>query len=329
MLKFVIDAMGGDYGSPVVVQAIKDFLSENNYVDLYVVGKKDELVELEGMNYVHVIDAKTVVPMDAGALDTLRMKDSSMMIALNLYKEINADAIISCGSTGGFLSASTVTLKLIPGIKRAALCVALPTLKENKKVVFLDVGANNENSSDELVQFAIMGRLYAKAVNNIENPRVVTMANGTEDGKGSPLIKETLKKLREMNFPNYQGNIEAREILSGDNDVVVLDGFTGNICLKAIEGTAKSMGQMIKNVFRKNLWTKIGYIHVKGGMRKMTKIMDYRSTGGAFLIGVNGIVIKSHGNANPYCFKNAMYVAMRLAENNIVYKIRKGVETSK
>lgn len=325
MLKFVVDTMGGDLGSQSVVQAIKEFLAENDDVKIIAVGKKEELTELENNPNVEIKDAREVVKMDAGALEVLRMKDSSMVVALTTYKEENADGIISCGSTGAFLSAATVKLKMIPGIKRAALCVALPTLDPDKKVAVLDVGANNENSPEELVQFAVMGRLYAQAVFGIENPRVATMANGTEDGKGSPSGKIAAKMLREMNFPGYVGNMEARNVLYAENDVVVFDGYSGNVFIKCLEGTAKAMGKMMKNMFVKNLWTKLGYLHVKKGVKEMTSRMNYKSTGGALLLGINGIAIKAHGNADAYCFKNAIYVAKNLSKYDLINRIKNGL----
>ncbi len=326
MLKLVVDTMGGDLGSKTVVDAIKEFVQENKDIQIFAVGKKEELTDLEAFKNITIVDARDVVPMDAGALEAMRMKGSSMMIALDTMLNEKADGIISCGSTGGFLSSATIKLKMIPGIKRAALLVSLPTVDPKKFCAVLDCGANNENQPEHLAQFALMGRLYAQAVYGIKEPKVALMANGTEDKKGSPLTQEAHKLLKESNFPNYQGNIEARTVLFGENDVVVLDGFTGNVFLKCVEGTAKAMGKMMKEAFTKNLWTKLGYLHVKKGIKDMTTRMNYKSTGGAFMVGLNGIVIKAHGNADAYCFKNAMYVAKGLAEHNIVEAIKKGVE---
>lgn len=325
MLKFIVDTMGGDLGSQAVVQAIKEFIAENDDVKIVAVGKKEELASLEGLSQVEIRDARDVVKMDAGALEVLRMKDSSMVVALNVYKEEGGDGIISCGSTGAFLSACTVKLKMIPGIKRAALCVSLPTIDPNKHVAVLDVGANNENSPEELVQFAVMGRLYAQAVYGLETPRVATMANGTEDGKGSPAGKIAHKMLKDMNFPGYVGNMEARNVLYAENDVVVFDGYSGNVFIKCLEGTAKAMGQMMKDMFVKNLWTKLGYLHVKKGMKELRTRMNYKSTGGALLLGINGICIKAHGNADAYCFKNAIYVAKNLSKYNLIERIKEGL----
>ena len=312
-MKIVIDAMGGDNGSPIVVEAIKNFLDKFKDVELTVVGKKEELSELEGL--ATVVDARDVVPMEAGALEVMRMKDSSMYKAVSLVKEGGYDAVVSCGSTGGFLSTATLLLKNIEGVKRSALVCPFPTSIKGKKVVLLDVGANNENSPEELVQFATVGKLYSRYVFDVKKPAIYLMSNGAEESKGSPTVK------------GCKGNIEARYALKGDADVIVMDGFTGNVFLKGCEGIAKMMSGMIKGAFKKNLWAKLGYLHVRSGIKNMTETMDYKSTGGAMLLGVNGVVVKCHGSADAYCFESAMKVAYTLAKADIVNKIKEGLKS--
>ena len=323
MIKLVVDTMGGDLGSAEVVSAIKDFLKDNIDVEITAVGKIEELKALEGI--CRIIDAREIVPMNAGALEVLRMKDSSMMKAIKLLKEENLDGIVSSGSTGAFLSASTLTLKMIPGVLRACLVAPFPSNIKGKKVVILDVGANNENNAEELSQFALMGRLYSQAIFGTQEPKVYTLSNGTEDGKGSPEIKEVSKLLKEKKFPGYMGNIEAKTALSGEADVVVTDGFTGNVFLKSSEGIAKFMSSMMKKAFKKNLWTKLGYLHVKKGINEISETMDYKTTGGAMLLGVNGVVVKAHGSSDAFAFYNALRVAKGLAENKILDKIKEGL----
>jgi glycerol-3-phosphate acyltransferase PlsX len=323
-MKLVVDTMGGDLGSGVIVSAILAFLKQNPEVEIIAVGKKEELISLEGK--CRIVDAPDVVPMEAGALEVLRLKNSSMIVAIKLLKEEQLDGIISCGSTGGFLSASTIILKLIPGVKRAALVAPFPSYIKGKKVVILDVGANNENSPEELYEFAVMGRLYSQSVYAIENPSVFLLSNGTEEGKGSPEIKQAQKLL--VDFPGYQGNIEARVALDGRADVIVTDGFTGNIFLKGTEGVAKIMSNLMKKAFKKNLWTKLGYLHVRKGINEISQTMDYKSTGGAMLLGVNGVVVKAHGSSDAYAFKCALDVAKKLAEHQVVNKIKEGMENA-
>ena len=324
-MRIAIDAMGGDNGSPIVVEAVKNFLTKFKDAEITVVGKKEELSELEGL--CKVIDARDVVPMEAGALEVIRMKDSSMYKAVNLVKNEGYDAVVSCGSTGGFLSTATLVLKNIEGVKRSALVCPFPTSIKGKKVVLLDVGANNENSPEELVQFATVGKLYSRYVFNVDKPQVYLMSNGAEEGKGAPVVKEAHKLLKESNFEGFKGNIEARYALKGDADVIVMDGFTGNVFLKGCEGIAKMMSGMIKSAFKKNLWSKLGYLHVRSGIKNMTETMDYKSTGGAMLLGVNGVVVKCHGSADAYCFESAMKVAYTLAGADIVNKIKEGLKS--
>ena len=326
MVKIVVDAMGGDNGSSVVVSAIKQFLKDNNDVEITVCGKKEELSELEGKCVV--IDAPDIVPMEAGALEVMRLKNSSMNVAIRTMKEIKADAVVSCGSTGGFLSAATINLKLIPGVKRAALVAPFPSKIKGKNVVILDIGANNENSGEELAQFALMGKLYSESVYGVKQPKTYLLSNGAEEGKGAPEVKEAYKILKESGFEGFSGNIEARYALSGEADVVVADGFSGNIFLKATEGMAKIMSGMIKSAFKKNLWSKIGYLHVRKGMKEMSETLDYKNTGGAMLLDINGNVIKAHGSSDEVAFYSALRVAKVLTEKNVVEQIKKGLENA-
>lgn len=323
MIKLVVDAMGGDNGPSIIVEAILNFLKNHSDVEVTAVGKKEELKDLE--NVCRIIDAPDIVPMEAGALEVIHMKNSSMMVSLKTLKEEHLDGVISCGSTGGFLSAATITLKMVPGIKRAALVTGFPTSIKDKKVTVLDIGANNENSPEELAQFAMMGRLYSEAIYSIEEPKVYLLNNGTEEEKGAPEVKEAYRLLKEKQFPNFMGNIEARNALNGDADVIVCDGFTGNVFLKSCEGVCKMMANMMKDMFNKNLWSKMGYLHVKKGMKDFKERLDYKSVGGAMLLGVNGVVVKAHGNSDSYSFKSAMEVAYKLAEANVVDKIKEGL----
>ncbi len=323
MVKLVVDTMGGDNGPSIIVEAILNFLKNHPDVEVTAVGKKEELKDLE--NKCRVIDAPDIVPMEAGALEVMHMKNSSMMVSLKTLKEEQLDGVVSCGSTGGFLSAATITLKMIPGVKRAALVTGFPTSKRDKKVTVLDVGANNENSPEELAQFATMGRLYSQAIYSVEEPKVYLLNNGIEEEKGAPEVKEAHRILKEKQFPNFMGNIEARNALNGDADVIVCDGFTGNIFLKSCEGVCKMMAGMVKEMFNRNLWTKMGYLHVKKGMNDFKEQLDYKSVGGAMLLGINGVVVKAHGNSDSYSFENAMKVAYKLAKAHVVDKIKEGL----
>ena len=322
-MKIAVDAMGGDNGSKPIIEAIKEFKKENQDVEIVVFGKEEELFELSSI--AKIVNAPDIVPMEAGALEVLRMKNSSMCKAISTMKEENYDAVVSCGSTGGFLSAATLILKTIPGVKRSALVTAFPTKIKGKKVVVLDVGASNDNSAEELRQFAYMGKAYNEALFNTKEPKTYLLSNGAEEHKGSPLVKETHKLLKEENFPGFMGNMEARDVLNGDADILVADGFSGNVLLKGMEGVAKMFGSMIKDAFKKNLWTKLGYLHVRKGFKNISETMDYKSTGGAMLLGINGVVVKAHGNSDAFSFYSALKVAKLMVSYDVVNKIKEAL----
>lgn len=321
MIRIAVDTLGGDNGSAPIVESILDYLKNNKDVEIVAVGKKEELKKLEGK--CEIVDAPDIVPMEAGPLEVMRMKNSSMFQTVSLAKEGKVDAIVSSGSTGGFLSSSTLLLKTIPGVNRAAFIAPFPTKIKGHYVVILDIGASNENSPEELKQFALMGALYSKHILGVEEPKVYLLSNGTEPKKGSPVGKEAYKLLTD--YPYFKGNIEARNALSGEADVIVTDGFTGNIFLKSSEGMAKMMAGFIKNAFKKNLWTKLGYLHVRKGIKEMTETMDYKSTGGAMLLGVNGVVVKVHGNADSWSMYCAINVAKKLVASDLRNKIKEGI----
>ena len=322
MKKYVVDAMGGDNGSSIVVDAIKKYRSQNEDVFFFVVGNENELECLKNVDRIEIIPSKSIMKMDATPLEAMHMRDSSMYLAFETLINKKADAIISAGGTGAFLSLATIKLRLIEGLRRAALIAPFPTLQKGKKTCLLDIGANNENSPEELVSFAKMGKLYVEAVYDIKEPKIYLLSNGTEEHKGSPISKATYQLLKEQNFPGFQGNIEAREALNGEADVIVMDGFTGNVFLKSSEGMAKMMSSLIKKAFNRNLLTKIGYLFARKGFKELQETMDYKTTGGAMFLGVNGVVVKAHGSSDAYSFYHAIKVADALARKDIVSQIK-------
>lgn len=323
MIKFAVDCMGSDNGPSVIVEAIKNFLNKQKDVFIFACGNEADLSELVNHERVKIVPTTEVVPMECGAMQVMRMKDSSMMKVFSLYREENLDAAISAGSTGGFLSLATLKLKLIDNIERAALVSPFPT-KIGKPVVVLDIGASNENTPSQLVQFAKMGRIYSQKIFNVAEPKVYLLSNGTEEKKGSPVGKEAYKLLKEMNFPSFMGNMEGREGLSGEADVLVTEGYTGNVFLKTSEGVAKMMSQMIKDAFHRNVFSMMGGLLAKKGFNEIKQKMDYKSFGGAILLGVNGVVIKAHGNSNTYAFEKALELAYKMANTKIVEHLKEG-----
>ena len=319
-MKLVIDLMGSDLGPDATSEGLLIFHDHHPDVKLVAVGQKEVLDKLG--DDIDKIEAKDVVAMDAGPLDVIRAKESSMYKAIDAVHTENADGVVSAGGTGAFLSAATLKLKLIPGIERAALVAPFPTAVPDHFVTILDIGASNENTANQLFQFAKMGQIYAEAVFGTKEPKTYLLNNGTEEGKGSPLTKEAFQLMKNENLPYFEGNIEARYALNGEADVIVTDGFTGNVFLKASEGIAKTMGKMLKNLFTASVSTKIGYLFTRKQVKQLSAMMNYKNTGGAMLLGINSVVVKAHGNSDGNAFFNAIEVAYKMVKNDVVDKIR-------
>ncbi len=322
MIKLVIDMLGGDNGLDASIEAVNRFLDENKDAEIIAVGDIDKLSSLS--KRAKIIDAKEIAPMECHVLEAMRNKNTSIYKAVDAVKMENADGVVSAGSTSALLALTTLIIKKIDGVDRPALITPFPTLVENKNAVLLDVGASNQNTAIELKQFALMGQAYYKAIYGKEHPNIYLASNGSEEGKGSPLTLEAYALLKDN--PDFKGNIEARYVLKGDADVVVFDGFSGNIFLKSSEGMAKMMSSMIKDAFMTSLSSKIGYLFAKGGFKKLKAKMDYKKVGGAFLVGVNTIAVKAHGNANAESFYYSIMIAYNLAKKNIVNEIKENLK---
>lgn len=325
MYKFIIDMMGGDNGPSPFIKAINEYVKKHNDVTFYCVGDITQFNDLLDNELIIKVEAKNVIKMDADVMHAIKDKDSSMIKALNLYKEIKADAIISSGGTGPYLGASTILLGRIPSIFRPCLVAPFPTKVKGKFVTVLDIGANSECSVDQLHQFAIMGSVYSSTVFDIDNPMVSLLSNGTEEHKGNTLVKDTYKVLKEDKNINFIGNIEARDALEGTTDVIVADGFSGNILLKSIEGVFSIVNNMLKKGFKKNILTMTGYLFSKSVVNNLRNTFDYKSVGGAMLLGINGVVVKAHGNADKKTVLGAINVAYNMVNNNILSKIKENI----
>ena len=319
MKKIAIDVMGMDKGSSVAVEGILEFLKSYKDVELVVFGKKEELAKLEGK--CKIVDCNEVMGMEDGALAILRKKETSMIKAIDYAKDNDFDGIVSGGSTGAFLTASTIYFKLIEGVERAALLSPFPTIGE-KNVIVLDIGANSDNTPEHLLGFAKMGRVFSKVYNNLENPDLYLLSNGAEEKKGSELVKNAHKLIKESGLEGFKGNIEARYVLNGDADVVIVGGFDGNILLKSLEGMAKTMSSMLKTGFKKNIFTMLGYLLARGGVNYVKNKMDYKKYGGAMFVGVNKVVVKAHGSSDEVAFFNALRVCYELVEKDVVSKMK-------
>lgn len=324
MYTIAVDCMGLDKGPKVCVDSIINFLKRHNDCKIVAFGRYEDLKILESYKNIEIVDCKDVMPMTAGAIEAMRARETSMYKAIVSTKERNFDGVISAGSTAAYLTLATVKLKTIEGIERAALVTILPT-ESGKYFTVLDVGANVETSSDQLIQFAKMGRIYSQKVLKVENPKVYLLSNGAEDEKGSPEVKEANKILKETNFPGFKGNIESKEVINSDVDVLVTGGYVGNIFLKCYEGVAKMMSNLIKKAFKKNLSTKVGYLFAKKGFDELSSKLKSDKIGGAMLLGVNGVVVKSHGGSTESAFTSAMEVLYSIVNENALELIKNGV----
>ncbi|MCW5589979.1 MAG: phosphate acyltransferase PlsX [Legionellales bacterium] len=319
-----IDAMGGDYGTRVVVPAALEVLKLDPTVKLILVGDsyilnkqliKHRVKQTERLQIKH---ASEKVGMAESPLLALRnKKDSSMRVALNLVKEGIAQACVSAGNTGALLATARFVLKTIPGIDRPGIMRMLPTLDPNRCVRILDLGANVDSEPEHLANFAVMGSVVAQAVDNLAAPKVALLNIGEEDIKGNELVKATNQLLKNNSAINYVGYVEGDKMYSAGVDVIVCDGFVGNVALKVIEGTAKTVGHFLHEAFHRGIYAKLAGIMALSVLRKIKKRMDPDRYNGASLVGLRGIVIKSHGSAKSHSFANAILVAIAEAEKNI------------
>lgn len=328
MYKFVIDMMGSDNGPKGLIKAIDEFSKIHQDIFFYLVGKVDEFDVFKDRENFKLIQADDVISMDDNPVASLKRNESSMIKAIKTYKEEKADCIISAGSTGAYLTAATFLVGRIKGIKRPGLVTPFPTMIKNKSVVLLDIGANNLNTVEELVQFAFMGRVYTKYVLGIENPKSYLLSNGTEDHKGTNLIQDTNKKLREIKFENFIGNIEGRHVLDGEADLVITDGFSGNLFLKTCEGVFGIVSKLLKQGFKKNLKTKMGYLLSHSVIDNIKETFNYKKVGAAMLLGIDGYVIKAHGNSDFEGFTGALNVSLSSVKNQINTKIKEELNIS-
>ena len=336
-MKIILDAMGGDHApeAPVLgaIQAAKDFNAQ-----ITLVGRGEEILSVLRTHDitdlpagVEIANADEVVDMhDDPARVIQKKKNSSMVVGLRMLAEGAGDAFISAGSTGALLTGATLVVKRVKGIRRAAMGPAMPN-KAGGKTVLLDCGANAECTPEFLLQFGIIGSLYAKKSLGIENPRVGLLNIGTEDTKGTPLQKEAYALLTDAHSKgilNFIGNIEGRDTLLGEVDVVVCDGFSGNVLLKSIEGTAYFMGSLMKHkIFKRNFMAMIGYLFCKKGVDEVMKMLDYREIGGTQFLGIKKPVIKAHGSSDALAFRNAVKQAMEASQFDIAEELEEGLRT--
>ena len=332
-MRIVIDAMGGDNAPQAPVRgAVAASLKYG--CEIILVGDSEKIKPLlaEGDNggKISVVHASESIENDEKATAAVRgKKDSSMSVALSLLAEGKADAAVSAGSTGALLTGATFIVKRIKGVRRAAIATVMPNAQGGKSML-LDSGANSECTPEFLLQFALLGSLYMEKICGVNNPRVAILNNGTEDKKGAPLQKETfplLKSASDRGFINFIGNKEGRDILSGTADVLVCDGYSGNIALKTIEGTASFIMKELKAAFKKNMVTKLSALAAKKSIYELRDTLDYKKVGGAPFLGISKPVIKAHGSSDADAFCAAVNQAIIFSESGYIKAVSDNIES--
>ena len=333
-MKIIVDAMGGD-NAPAsnvrgALRAVKELGAQVILVgrgeDILAVLAEDGIKELPaGMEIAHASEVVEICDNPATAFK--EKKDSSLTVGLNLLKEGKGDAFVSAGSTGALLSGATLLVKRVKGIRRAAMCPVVPTAKGG--ALLIDCGATAECTPEYLLQFAFMGSYYAERVMGRPEPRVGLLNIGAEESKGTDLQRETWKLLKKADAEGriqFAGNVEGKEAVLGAVDVIVTDGYSGNIFLKTMEGAGSFMAGEMKKMFMKSITTKLAALLVKDGIRDFKRMMDSREVGGTALVGISKPVIKAHGSSDAYAIRNAIRQAMQFAASGIIDDITENVE---
>ncbi|WP_180673914.1 phosphate acyltransferase PlsX [Helicobacter sp. 13S00482-2] len=319
-MKIVVDVMGGDNGVLPIIDGVKRALKTKDFQAILVGDESliKPLVSEDIAHKVEIVHCSDYIKMEESASVAAKRKDSSIYIGTEIVRNDQAHAIVSAGHSGATMSLATLRIGRIEGVSRPAICTLMPSITQNPSII-LDAGANTDCKPEYLVDFAIMGYEYAKNLLGYPNPRVGLLTNGEEDSKGNELTKETFKILKSYDF--FKGNIEGNDIYDGSIDVVVCDGFTGNIVLKASEGVATSVSYILKQHIKSSLIGLLGGYLLRDAFSKLKKKLDYAEYGGAPLLGVNKTVIISHGKSNARAIECAIYQATKAVETNVCQKI--------
>ena len=316
MIRIAIDAMGGDFGADPIISGVIEALKETEFKAV-LVGDSNVIKPLIPQSYlknIEFLEASEVISMADGATDALKRKDSTIYKAIELLKNKEVDAVVSAGHSGATMSLATLRIGRLKNISRPAIATLMPNSKESATLV-LDVGANVDCRSEHLFQFAIMGEAYAKEILGRKEPKVGLLSNGEEESKGNEVSKEAFKLVSRLD--SFVGNAEGNQIFDGSIDVMVCDGFMGNILLKTSEGVADAIGKIIKKQIKKSPLAIAGSVLMRKVFKTLKKQVSYDEYGGAPLLGVNGCVIISHGKSNSKAIKNAIFQAIKFANSNI------------
>ncbi len=329
-MRIAIDAMGGDTAPAVVIHGVIDYLKEFQDIDLILVGKEREIrkefkkQKFQPPSNLEIVNAREAVLMREHFFSYWRKREkTSIKKAVDLVKRQQAQAMVSAGNTGAVMAIAKSVLGTLERIERPALALMIPTLKGHS--LLMDVGANVDSKPRNLVQFALMGKVYLENVVGIKNPKIGLMSIGEEEVKGNELTKTTHSLLKSLDI-NFIGNIEGRNAYLGEADLIVTDGFTGNVILKVAEGVVDMIGSMLNHEVMSGILSRIGFFFLKSSVRRIQKKMDYSEYGGALLLGVNGIVIIGHGASNRKAVRNAIVLAKKFIMENVLEKITKEIE---
>mgnify|MGYP003397605475 FL=1 len=327
-MKLAIDGMGGDNAPQSIVEGALQALDDFNDIEILLYGREEAMKPyLKEHPRLTVIHCEEVVEgEDDPARAVRRKKDSSMTRMLEAVADGTADACLSAGNTGALMAGGLFKVGRIDGVQRPALATTLPTI-DGKGFLMLDLGANADAKPEHMVQYAIMGDIYAKKVRGYAAPRIGLLNIGTEEKKGNELTKAVFELLKETDM-NFEGNVEARELLNGVADVIVTDGFTGNMVLKTIEGTAGALFAMLKEAFTSSTKSKIGYVLAKDGLKGLKTKMDYTEYGGAALFGLKAPVIKAHGSSNARAIYSAIKQARTMVEHDVCATIQQTIASA-
>jgi len=322
-MRIAVDAMGGDFGPRVTVEgavrASEDYNLEVLLVGVEALIKKEFDKFRSSRGKITIVDAPEAIGMEEGVFSFRKKKKSSILVGAQLVKDKSANAFVSMGNTAAVVFISKRMLGALNGVDRPALALLVPTLKG--LTLLIDVGANANCLPHHLEQFAIMGRIFMESVLGLKNPRIGLMSIGEESTKGNELTKETFEKIQASPL-NFIGNIEGKDIYSGKADVIVSDGFTGNVALKASEGVVETLFFLVKHEIMKNVLARIGFFLMNRNLKRIYKKLDYSEYGGAHLLGIDGVCIIGHGRSNPNAVKNAVRVAKEFVTKNVKERIQ-------
>ena len=327
MIKIAIDAMGGDFGPAPIVEGVSQALSEASF-EAILVGKRAEIEPLvpKGLeSRISYEEASDVFDMDEMATDALKRKDSSIYKAIELVRNGSADAVVSAGHSGATMSLATLRIGRLDGVSRPPIATLMPTIIRGKKTLVLDVGANVDCKPEHLFEFAVMSEAYAQQILHTQKPKISLLSNGEEDCKGNETSKAAFELLKKMD--NFVGNAEGNQVFDGSVDIIVCDGFVGNILLKTAEGVSGAISKIIKRNIKESAIAMIGAVLLKRVFKKLKNDVDYDEYGGAPLLGVKKCTIISHGKSSPKAIKNAIFQSIKFSKSNINEQIISKLES--